>query len=346
MSTSNGDPPLLAVEDLRTHITTDGHTIHAVDGLSFTIESGEVVGLVGESGSGKSVTCTSLTGLVPQPPAKLVDGRIEYYGQQLHGADEPTLRTIRGNHIAHVFQNPRQSLNPVYAVGEQLVEAITIHNDVTERAARAEAIGLLRRVGIPQAERRLDDYPHEFSGGMAQRVAIAIALAAEPNLLIADEPTTSVDVTVQSRLIELLRELTAEGMGLLLVTHDFRVVAALADRVLVMFGGTIVERGPTEQVFERPAHPYTQSLFESYARIGRRADRYARDEIPTTGCRFRKECPFAIERCADPGQPPFHELAHWTEHAVSCVHFGPGGDPADILEGANAVRPVGGDEHG
>jgi len=327
---------LLTVDDLQTYIESDGRTIHAVDGVSFEVSPGETVCLVGESGSGKSVTCESLTGIVPQPPAEVVGGTIEFDGQALHDAGEGLLREIRGNRIAHVFQNPQQALDPVYTVGDQIVEAIELHDDAAD--ARERAVSLLRRVGIPDAESRVDDYPHEFSGGMAQRVAIAVALAAEPDLLIADEPTTAVDVTVQARLIELLRDLTGEGMALLLVTHDFRVVASLADRVLVMFGGTIVERGPVEAVFDRPAHPYTQTLFESYEGLSRRAERYARDEIPTDGCRFRPECPHAVEGCDGTDQPQFHDRGG--EHAVSCVHFDDDGDPSEIL--ANAERVAGG----
>ncbi len=336
-----GDP-LLTVEGLRTHITTKDRTIHAVDGVSFTLERGETVGLVGESGSGKSVTCESLTGLVPQPPAEIVSGTVHFDGQSLHDADEKLLRTIRGNRIAHIFQNPQRALDPVYTVGDQITEAITIHEDVSTSAARERAVSLLRRVGIPKAESRIDDYPHEFSGGMAQRVAIAIALAAEPDMLIADEPTTAVDVTVQARLIELLRELTDEGMALLLITHDFRVVASLVDRVMVMFGGTIVEQGPTAEVFEQPAHPYTQTLFESYDGLSRRREHYGRKEVPTTGCRFRKECSHAVDACGETDQPPFHTVDGADLHVASCVHHGRDGDPSEILQNGVVVGPAGG----
>jgi peptide/nickel transport system ATP-binding protein len=222
----------------------------------------------------------------------------------------------------------------VYAVGDQIVEAIELHGDADD--ARERALSLLRKVGIPDAESRIDDYPHEFSGGMAQRVAIAIALAADPDLLIADEPTTAVDVTVQARLIELLRELTGEGMALLLVTHDFRVVASMADRVLVMFGGTIVERGPVESVFDTPAHPYTQTLFESYDGLSNRADRYARGEIPPDGCRFRLECPYAVDDCGGDDQPAFEAVeATAGDHSASCVHYGE--TPEEILANADRI---------
>ena len=346
-TTHTGDEqrdPLLAVEDLKTHITTAEGTIRAVDGVSFTVDRGEIVGLVGESGSGKSVTCESLTGIVPQPPAELVDGTIEFDGESLHDADEKLLRTVRGNRIAHIFQNPQRALDPVYTVGDQIVEAITIHEDISSSQAQKRAVALLRRVGIPQAESRIDDYPHEFSGGMAQRIAIAIALAAEPDLLIADEPTTAVDVTVQARLIELLRELTDEGMALLLITHDFRVVASLVDRVMVMFGGTIVEQGPIEAVFDQPAHPYTQTLFESYDGLSRRAEHYSRGDVPAAGCRFRKECPHAIDACADSHQPPFYPVEDDRSHTASCVYYGRDRNPGEILENGTVVAPTRGDD--
>ena len=334
---------LLEVSDLRTHIHTDRGTIHAVDGVSFTVERGETVCLVGESGSGKSVTCESLTGIVPQPPAEIVDGSITFDGTSLLDGDESLRRRIRGNRIAHIFQNPQQALDPVYTVGDQIVEAITIHEDIGKDAARERAMELLTQVGIPRAGERIDDYPHEFSGGMRQRVAIAIALAADPDLLIADEPTTAVDVTVQARLIELLKELTDGGMSLLFITHDLRVVASLADRVLVMFGGTIVERGPTEQLFSNPAHPYTQALFESYDGLSRRDDRSARADMVTNGCRFRAECPHAVDACAGSEQPDFYSIGGRNSHTASCVHYGPDGDPEPIATKARDARPIAGD---
>ncbi len=334
------DPPLLSVRDLRTRIRTDGGWLHAVDGVSFDVARGETVCLVGESGSGKSVTCESLTGIVPQPPAEVSNDTVEFDGDPLSGRSEADLRSIRGSRIAHVFQNPQQALDPVYTVGEQVTEPIRIHEDVGRSAARDRAIGLLRRVGIPRADDRVDDYPHEFSGGMQQRVALAIALAGDPDLLIADEPTTAVDVTVQARLIDLFRSVTGDGTSLLLVTHDLRVVAALADRVLSMYGGTIVERGPVERVFADPAHPYTQSLFDGYGPEGSgvRSERSARGDIPADGCRFRAECPYAVDACAGGEQPPFHEVDDRSARGVSCVHYGPDGNPAEIR--ANASSPV------
>ena len=338
-SPATGDP-LLSVSALRTHIETDRGTVRAVDGVSFEVDRGEAVCLVGESGSGKSVTCESLTGLVPQPPAEIVGGDITFDGVDLR-ADDADLRSIRGDRIGHVFQNPQHALDPVYSVGEQLIEAITAHGDAGGRAARERAVDLLRRVGIPRAEVRIDDYPHEFSGGMAQRVALAIALAGDPDLLIADEPTTAVDVTVQARLIELLRDLLDDGMALLLITHDLRVVASLADRVLVLFGGTIVERGPVGEVFENPAHPYTQALFDSYDGFGRLPDRPSRHDLPTDGCRFRPECPHAVEACADGAQPPFYPVDGDAAHAASCVYYDDERDRTTVLDADRGVRPVG-----
>ncbi|SDQ19574.1 ABC transporter ATP-binding protein [Natronobacterium texcoconense] len=337
--------PLLSVENLKTHIRADDHTVHAVDGVSFTVDPGETVCLVGESGSGKSVTCESLTRIVPEPPAKLVGGTVRFDDVPLHDATEDRLREIRGNRIAHVFQQPQEALDPVYTVGDQIVETIQIHEDCATAEARTRAIELLREVGIPQAERRVDDYPHEFSQGMAQRVAIAIALAADPDLLIADEPTTAVDVTVQARLIELLRTLTDGDVAVLLITHDFRVVASLADRVLVMYGGTIVERGPVTDVFDRPAHPYTQALFESYEGVTRRSSRYARADVPTTGCRYRKECPHAVDDCAGGEQPTFYSPPGRDRgrHEISCVHYAPDGEPSEILTDGAVAGTTGGE---
>ncbi|MEM4780975.1 MAG: ABC transporter ATP-binding protein [Halalkalicoccus sp.] len=334
---------LLSVEELRTHIHTSEGVVRAVDGVSFTVERGEVVSLVGESGSGKSVTCRSLTGLVPRPPAEVVGGTVEFDGRSLLEADESALRAIRGDRIAHVFQNPQSALDPVYTVGEQIAEAIEIHRNVAAANARERAIDLLGRVGVPRPAAAVDDYPHEFSGGQRQRVAIAIALAGDPELLIADEPTTAVDVTVQARLIELIDRLVEDELALLMVTHDLRVVAALADRVLVMYGGTIVERGPVDKVFASPAHPYTQALFESYGDGASGAPRAARNEIPAGGCRFRAECPHAVESCGGAAQPEFYPVDR-RGHRVSCVHYGPDGDPAPIVENARERGLGGSDE--
>ncbi|MES3160773.1 MAG: ABC transporter ATP-binding protein [Halorubrum sp.] len=332
---------LLSVRDLRTHIDTGDGRLHAVDGVSFDVDAGETVCLVGESGSGKSVTCESMTGLVPSPPADVVGGTVTFDSESLLGRPDRELRVIRGDRIAHVFQNPQRALDPVYTVGEQVTEPIEIHGTATDTTPRARAVELLRRVGIPRASERVDDYPHEFSGGMQQRVAIAIALAADPELIVADEPTTAVDVTVQARLIDLFRQLTDGGTALLLVTHDLRVTASLADRVLVMYGGTILERGPVEELFAMPAHPYTQALFGSYDERRRSADsRPARGDVPTDGCRFRGACPYAVDACHGGNQPAFHAVENGATHHASCVHYRPSGDPSAIRAAAAASSPT------
>ena len=344
---ADGSPdgePLLQVEDLTTHINADRGVIRAVDGVDFEVDHGEVVCIVGESGSGKSVTCESLTRIVPEPPAEIKHGSVTFDGTSLLELDNKQIRQIRGNRISYIFQNPQSALDPVYSIGDQIIEAMSIHEDISDSAARTRAIDLLRQVGIPQASTRIDEYPHEFSGGMRQRVAIAIALAAEPELLVADEPTTAVDVTVQARLIELLRGLADGGMSMLWITHDLRVVAAIADRVLVMYGGTIVERGSVKDVFTKPSHPYTQALFDSYNGLTRTKDPVTREEIPVNGCRFRKQCEFAIDECGRGEQPAFAPVEGDETHQVSCVHFGLGGDPSKILEQASHARPIAGGE--
>ncbi|MFW6382465.1 MAG: ABC transporter ATP-binding protein [Haloferacaceae archaeon] len=345
--TADPDETLLAVRDLRTRIDTVDGPLFAVDGVSFNVDLGETVCLVGESGSGKSVTCESLTGIVPQPPAEVVDGSVVFDGRDLTTLADRELRSVRGRRIGHVFQNPSRALDPVYTVGEQVAEPIAIHEDTSRDDARDRAVDLLRRVGIPRPDQRVDDYPHEFSGGMRQRVALAAALAADPDLLVADEPTTAVDVTVQARLLELFRELVDDGTGLLLVTHDLRVVAAAADRVVVMYGGTVVERGPVEAVFADPAHPYTQALFDSHGtdrRGGRTAtdrdagERVARGDVPADGCRFRAECPYAVEACAGGDQPQFREVPPEADrHVASCVHYAPDGDASEIRANAASL---------
>jgi len=336
MAADREAPDLLSVADLRTHIHGEKGTVRAVDGVDFEVREGETVCLVGESGSGKSVTCQSLTGIVPDE-AEIVDGRVTFDGTDLRTAGEKHLRRIRGDRIAHVFQNPQHALDPVYTVGEQIRETIDLHRDVSGKHARERGVELLRRVGIPRADDRFDEYPHQFSGGMAQRAAIAIALAGDPDLLVADEPTTAVDVTVQARLIELLRELTDGGTGVLWITHDLRVVATIADRVLVMYGGTIVERGPVEELFDRPAHPYTQTLFDSYRGQVPAGQGPARGDVPADGCRFRTECPHAVDACAGGDQPPFYEVGEGG--SASCVHYAPDRDPGEILAAAREHSP-------
>jgi len=328
------EEPLLRVDNLKTHFHTDEGTVHAVDGVSFDVHPSETVCIVGESGSGKSVTSESITRIIPTPPGEIVRGTIEFDGVDLSALTESQLRRIRGNRISHIFQNPQGSLNPVYTVGKQIVEAIRIHDEVTRSTARSRAIDLLDRVGIPEASARIDDYPHEFSGGMKQRVIIAMALANQPDLLIADEPTTALDVTIQAQILRLLDDLQDEfDMSIIFVTHDLGVVAEIADEVVVMYSGKVMERGNVYDLFEQPAHPYTRALLR--CRPGRGESREAIGGSlpsalsPPDGCRFHPRCPFATEDCKHGDQPEFHD-AGTGDHEVSCVYYGPGYDPSEL----------------
>nr|WP_144901946.1 ABC transporter ATP-binding protein [Halobellus captivus] len=262
--------PLLRVENLQTKFHTDGRTVRAVEDVSFGVERGETVCLVGKSGSGKTAVCESITRLIREPSGEIAGGAVRFDGRDVLSLSDSALRALRGDRIAHVFQNPQSAFNPVYTIGWQLIEAIRIHSECSKREARTRAIELLDRVGIPNPDGRIDDYPHELSGGQKQRIAIATALAGEPDLLIADEPTTALDVTIQAQVLSVLDDVqSAFGMGLLLVTHDLGVVASVADRVVVLRGGRVVERGDVYEIFENPSHPYTQELLDSIP--GRRA---------------------------------------------------------------------------
>ncbi len=257
----DGPAPVLEVTDLQTVFQTRDGAVHAVNGVSFAIAPGELLGVVGESGSGKSVTMMSLMRLLPSPPAEITGGAILYQGRDVRTMGERDLRELRGGEIGFVFQDPMTSLNPVFTVGFQLIEPLREHLGLSKRAARARAAELLRLVGIPDPERRLDDYPHQFSGGMRQRVMIAMALSCDPKVLIADEPTTALDVTIQAQILELVRELRAKiGMGIIWITHDLGLVAGIADRVMVMYAGSVVEHGPVADLFANPQHPYTRAL--------------------------------------------------------------------------------------
>ena len=257
----DGPAPVLEVSDLRTVFATRDGAVHAVNGVSFSIAPGELLGVVGESGSGKSVTMMSLMGLLPSPPARVIGGSILYDGREVREMSERELRDLRGGDIGFVFQDPMTSLNPVFTVGYQLVEPIRVHLGLSKAAARQRAAELLRMVGIPDAEKRLDSYPHEFSGGMRQRVMIAMALSCDPKVLIADEPTTALDVTIQAQILEIVRELRHRlGMGIIWITHDLGLVAGIADRVMVMYAGFVVEHGPVAEIFANPQHPYTRAL--------------------------------------------------------------------------------------
>ncbi|AZH25549.1 ABC transporter ATP-binding protein [Haloplanus aerogenes] len=330
--------PLLSIRDLRTVFHTDEGLVRAVDGVSFDVDRGETVCLVGESGSGKTVTGESITRLIRMPPGEIAGGEIVFDGRDLTTLSEDELRALRGDRIAHVFQNPQGALNPVYTVGWQIVEAIQLHQDVSRSEARSRGIDLLDRVGIPEATRRFDDYPHEFSGGMKQRVSLAMALATNPDLLIADEPTTALDVTIQNQILDLLRELQAEfDMSILLITHDLGVVAEVADRVVVMYAGKVMERGDVFDLFERPSHPYTRALLDCLPGRGDGGASSIGGKLPSPtdppdGCRFHPRCEYAVDACREGDQPPACAVDGDEDHVVSCVHYEPGGDPSIVRD--------------
>jgi len=316
---------LLSVRDLRVDFATEDGRLRAVDGVSFDLAPGEVLAIVGESGSGKSVTAQTIVSLTRSPNAR-IEGSVKLADEELLGASEEKLRGVRGERVGMVFQDPMTSLNPVYRVGDQIVEAIRAHREVSKGEAHERAIELLDSVGIPQAERRADDYPHEFSGGMRQRAMIAMALALEPALLIADEPTTALDVTIQAQILALIERLNREReLATILITHDLGVVAEVADRVLVMYAGRVIEEGALEQVFYDPQHPYTWGLLGSLTRIDRpRPQRLPQIRgappsllEPPRGCAFRPRCPHAFDRCvALPDLAP--RLVETADHRDRC----------------------------
>ena len=310
--------PLLAVEDLRTIFYTDKETVRAVDGVSFEVARGETVGIVGESGSGKTVTARSIIGLIDEP-GEITDGSsIRLDGEELVGPDGAGWADVRGDRIAMVFQDPMTSLNPVYTVGNQIKEALALHQDLSGRAATDRAAELLRQVGIPDPERRLGEYPHQFSGGMAQRAVIAMALACDPDLLICDEPTTALDVTIQAQVLEVFQKIQRErDLAVLFITHDMGVIAEVTDRLNVMYAGEIVESGPIDPILDDPAHPYTKGLLECIpARNDGSRLHTIEGEVPTptepaTACRFASRCPQAHDACYElPPQPVPVETAH------------------------------------
>jgi peptide/nickel transport system ATP-binding protein len=314
---------LLEVEDLVVEFPTRRGRLVAVDGVSFSIEPGEVLGLVGESGAGKSLTGMAIIGLL-EPPGRIARGSIRLEGRRIDDLPPEAMRRIRGRKIGAIFQDPLTALNPLLTIGRQLEETIRTHLELDARAARARAIELLREVGIPAPEQRIDAYPHELSGGMRQRVVIALALAAEPALVVADEPTTALDVSIQAQIVQLLKRLCREHRtAVLLVTHDMGVIAETADRVAVLYAGRLVELGPVEAVIRRPRHPYTQGLMGAIPRIGRRKGRLVQiegampqlDAIPP-GCAFNPRCPRAVDRCRRErpdfvGVGPAHRAACW-----------------------------------
>ncbi len=318
---------VLEVTDLKTQFFTRDGVVKAVDGISFTIRRGEAVGLVGESGCGKSITSLSIMRLIPQPPGKTVAGQvvltIDGKSQDLLQLDEEEMRHVRGRLISMIFQDPMTSLNPVLTIGYQLTEPLKIHFNMSDDQARKRAVELMMQVGIPAAAERLGDYPHQFSGGMRQRVMVAMALTCDPKLLIADEPTTALDVTVQAQLLDLIKQLNKEtGTAVLIITHDLGVVADLCDRVMVMYAGQIIETGTGDEIFDKPHHPYTRGLMQSVPRLGP-AVRHRLTPVegmppdliaPPQGCRFRPRCPSAFEKCIE--TPPAFDLGG--EHLSAC----------------------------
>jgi oligopeptide transport system ATP-binding protein len=318
------NPPLLEVRDLKTQFFTRDGVVRAVNGISYTLGRGEAMGLVGESGCGKSVSALSLMRLIPSPPGRIVGGEVRFEGRNLLALSNPEMRAIRGNEIAMIFQDPMTSLNPVLPIGRQIVEALENHKGMSREAGRRRAVELLDLVGIPSARSRVDDYPHQFSGGMRQRVMIAMAISCEPKLLIADEPTTALDVTIQAQILDLIGRLRRElGMAVILITHDLGVVAGMCDRVHVMYAGHIVESSDVVGVFRDPRHPYTLGLLRSVPRINEpRKERLIPIEgLPPTlvgpeaGCPFAPRCPFRVAR-SDEERPALEEVA--PGHLVAC----------------------------
>jgi len=321
--------PLLAIEGLKTHFATDDGMVHAVDGVDLAVHRGETLGVVGESGCGKTVTALTVVKLVAMPPGRIVAGRILWQGRDLVPLGPEEMRSIRAREIAIVFQEPMTSLNPVYTVGEQIAEVVRLHERLGKRAALEKTIEMLKLVHIPHPERRVHDYPHQFSGGMRQRVMIAMALSCNPKLLIADEPTTALDVTIQAQILELLAELKERfGMAVMLITHAMGVIAETAQRVVVMYAGKVVEEAPVAALFAAPRHPYTQGLIRSIPRVDTAATERKRLEAiagvvpslldPPPGCRFAPRCPFARAACTEE-TPPLRELGRG--HKVACVLY-------------------------
>jgi oligopeptide/dipeptide ABC transporter ATP-binding protein len=315
---------LLEVDGLKVHFATEDGIVHAVDGVDFTLDRGKVLGIVGESGSGKSVTAMTLLGLT-RDKNTIFEGEVRYKGRNLLDLPESKLQEIRGNELAMIFQDPMTSMNPVYRVGDQIVEAITTHEDTSSRDAKRRAVELLKQVGIPNPERRVYDYPHQFSGGMRQRAMIAMALANNPDVLIADEPTTALDVTIQAQIIELIDRLKDDfNSAVILITHDLGVVAEVADEIIVMYAGRVVEHGGKRPVFYDPQHPYAWGLLGSIPRLDRpRPEKLASIKgsppsliNPPRGCKFRPRCPHAFDKCHE--EPPLANRVEDPGHLDRC----------------------------
>ncbi len=341
MTIQHEQKPALRIQGLKTYFYTDAGVARAVDDVSLDIPAGKTLALVGESGCGKSVTALSILRLVPRPPGRIVGGKVMLDGQDLLGISERAMRSIRGNRISMIFQEPMTSLNPVFRVGRQIAAILTLHRGLSRADARAAAIDLLDKVGIPSPEQRVDDYPHQMSGGMRQRAMIAMALACDPELLIADEPTTALDVTIQAQILDLLRNLQQQrGMAIMLITHDLGVVAETADEVAIMYAGKIVEQAAVSDLFAHPRHPYTLGLFGSLPKLGARRERLKTipGQVPAAtdfpqGCRFHPRCHYAMDTCAQQEPPledvaPGHRAACWLHDAeVMKAHARPVGLP-------------------
>ncbi len=335
----DGAMPVLEVTGLKTVFRTRGGEVHAVNDVSFHLRPGELLGVVGESGSGKSVTMMSLIGLLPSPPADVCGGQVLLGGVDILKATPDELRKVRGARIGFVFQDPMTSLNPVFTVGNQIMEPLRTHMGLTRAQAEARAVELLELVGIPDARKRLKTYPHQFSGGMRQRVMIAIALACDPEVLIADEPTTALDVTIQAQILELVKDLRQKlGMAIIWITHDLGVIAGIADRVMVMYGGQVVEQAPVKELFGNPQHPYTRALLKTIPKLGgaREARLQAIEgqppilSAPPAACAFRSRCPLAFARCdaENPLRRPVDGKPLGAGHDAACHLVGQPAEPA------------------
>ncbi len=318
------DQPILSVRDLRVSFATEEGLVRAVDGVSFDVRRGQILGIVGESGSGKSVTNLAIMGLIPMPPGRIDGGRVLFCGKEILGVPEAEKRKLRGDRISMIFQDPMTSLNPFLRISLQLTEVLELHKRISRKKARRHAIAMLDLVGIPDAAERIDDYPHQFSGGMRQRVMIAMSLLCEPELLIADEPTTALDVTIQAQILELLKKIRDElGTSIVFITHDLGVVAGICDETLVMYAGKILEKGSTRSLFASPSQPYTRGLLRSVPRLdlGRKEELtpirgnppYLLDRSP--GCPFLPRCDFAVDKCGEEF-PPRRQVAK--NHDVWC----------------------------
>jgi len=318
---------LLDIRGLRTQFFTDDGLARAVDGVSYSLEKGETVGVVGESGCGKSVTALSVLRLIPDPPGKIVDGEIVFEGTNLLELSAADMRRIRGNDISMIFQEPMTSLNPVFTIGNQITEAVRLHQGLNKRDALDKAVEALKLVGIPVPERRVHEYPHQLSGGMRQRAMIAMALSCNPKVLIADEPTTALDVTIEAQILDLMRTLQDElGTAIIMITHDLGVIAEMARKVVVMYAGKVVEQAPVERIFASPNHPYTQGLLQSLPRVDKDASgaKQRLQEIPgivpsllnlPTGCKFASRCPSVMPQCKEQ-EPPLEQVAG--DHFSAC----------------------------